>query len=245
MPLPPRWRPLSAFSSLRIVLYPDAAAVLWMIASSYSVYYTYQVAIPTIFERDYGYDELFIGLALLPGLAGMTVGGAVAGKLVDRNFAAVARKHNLEPDRNKGAHEELRGFPVEAARYRQCLRFVALEVALVAAYGWVVERRAHPAVPLVMQFCTCALSTFLIHPSNALLVDLFPCASSTAYASGQIVRCGMGAACAAVLQPLVDAVGYGWCFTIFAIFVGTSSSRSFLISRSWGMKWQEERLSSS
>lgn len=242
LPIVPRWQPLSAFASLRIILHPDAAAVLWMVASSYSVYYTYQVAIPTIFEQVYGYNELLIGLALLPGLAGMTVGGAMAGKLVDRNYAAVARKHNLEPDRTKAADENLLEFPVEAVRYRRCLRFVALEVALVAAYGWVVERRVHPAVPLVMQFFACALSTFLIHPANALLVDIFPGASSTAYASGQIVRCGLGAACAAVLQPLIDAVGRGWCFTIFALFVGVSSFGSVLVSRTWGMKWRRKRL---
>lgn len=235
----PAWRPLSAFASLRIVLYPDAAAVLCMVASSYSVYYTFQVAIPVIFDEVYGYNELEIGLASLSGLAGMTIGGIIAGKLVDRNYAKTARKCNTDIDRKRG--DDLKDFPIENARYRNCLYFISLEVALVVGYGWVVQSHVHPSVPLIMQFFICAMSTLLSHTSSALLVDIFPAMSSSAYASGQITRCALSAVSAAVLQPLVDAVGRGWYFTIFALFVGFSGLGSIVTSRSKGMQWRQKR----
>jgi hypothetical protein len=72
------WRPIDAFASLRIVLYSDATAVLLMVATSYSIYYTFQAAIPVIFDEVYGYNELEIGLALLPVLVGLTAGGILA-----------------------------------------------------------------------------------------------------------------------------------------------------------------------
>jgi MFS family permease len=233
------WRHLSAFASLRIIFYPDAAAVLWMVASSYSVYYTFQVAIPVIFEEIYGYSELEIGLTFLPGLAGMTIGGIIAGKLVDRNYAKTARKYNADVDRDKG--DSLKDFPIESAGYRKCLPFLLFVVALVAGYGWAVQSHIHPSVPLIMQFFICAMSTLLSHTSSALLVDIFPDTSSTAYASGQIMRCGLSAALAAILQPLVDAVGRGWYFTIFALFVGISGLVSVVISQSKGMQWRQKR----
>lgn len=30
--------------------------------------------------------------------------------------------------------------------------FIVVEAAIVAGYGWVVQQRVHPAVPIIMQF---------------------------------------------------------------------------------------------
>jgi MFS family permease len=230
-------------ASFRISLYPDAALVLWMVAWSYSVYYTIQVAIPVIFEEIYSYNELEIGLAFLPGLIGMTIGGIIAGKLADRNYARTAERHNIDVDRKKG--DDLRGFPIEVARYRKCLPFLLFEVALLIGYGWAVHLQVHASVPLIMQFFICGTSTLLSHTASALLIDIFPNMSSTAYASGQIMRCGLGAVSAAILQPLVIAVGRGWYFTIFALFVGISCLAAVVLSRMKGMRWRQKRQDTS
>ncbi|KAJ0109110.1 hypothetical protein J7T55_002302 [Diaporthe amygdali] len=235
----PKWTLKAAVHSLRIILYSDAAAILWMIASSYSVYYTFQVAIPVIYEEIYHYNDFQIGLTFLPGLSGMTIGGIVAGKLVDRNFAKIARRENIAPDRKKT--EDLKEFPIEEARYRHITYFIVLEVALVIGYGWVIFRRLHPAIPLVIQFFVCAASTLLSHTASALLVDVFPNSSSTSYASGQVMRCGLSAVSAAVLDPLINAIGRGWYFTMFGLFVGLSGIVSVTISRGKGMKWRQKR----
>lgn len=65
---------------------------------------------------------------------------------------------------------------------------------------------------------------------------IFPDMASMAYASGQVVRCGLSAVSAAVLQPLVDAVGRGWYFMMFALFVGVSGLVSVAVSRSRGVE---------
>lgn len=235
----PKWTVKVAIHSLRIILYPDAAAILWMVATSYSVYYTFQVAIPVIYDEIYHYNDFQIGLTFLPGLAGMTIGGIVAGKLVDRNFTKVARRKNIIIDRKKA--EDLKEFPIEDARYRHIAYFIAFEVALVIGYGWVIMYHVHPAVPLVMQFFVCAASTLLSHTASALLVDVFPNSSSTSYASGQVMRCGLSAASAAILDPFTNAVGRGWYFTIFGLFVGLSGIISVTISRVKGMEWRQKR----
>ncbi|KAK0725979.1 major facilitator superfamily domain-containing protein [Lasiosphaeris hirsuta] len=238
----PRWKPLSVLASLRIMLHPDAAVVLWTVASSYCVYYTFQVAIPTIFDEIYGYNDLFIGLAFLPGLTGMTVGGVIAGKLVDYNYARTADTHNSDPVPNlDGRGSQLGNFPIEAARYRRCEPFLLVQSLLIVGYGWAVHFGVHPAVPLVLQFLCCALSTLLSHTASTLLVDIFPDNSSSAYASGQIARCGLSAASAAALQPLVDAIGRGWYFTVFSLFIGLSGLCSVWLSRWKGMHWRQRR----
>ena len=158
-------------------------------------------------------------------------------------YAKTARKYNVDVDRKKG--NNLKDFPIETARYRKRLPFLLFEVALLVGYGWVVHSHVHPSVPLIMQFFICGTSTLLSHTASALLVDIFPDMSSTAYASGQIMRCGLSAALVAVLQPLVDAVGRGWYFTIFALFVGISGLVSLVTSQLKGMQWREKRQEAS
>ncbi|KAK4139873.1 MFS general substrate transporter [Dichotomopilus funicola] len=242
-----RWSLLDVAASFRILFHKDAFAVLWMVASSYCIYYTFQVAIPVIFDEVYGYNELEIGLVFLPGLVGMTIGGMVAGRLVDRNYAVVARRHGLGDAGDTGRKERKRGhelgdFPIEAARYRHCLGFILLETLVVIGYGWAVWLRVHPAVPIILQFFACALSTLLSHTASALLVDIFPDSSSSAYASGQLMRCGLSAASAAVVQPLVDAVGRGWYFTIFSSFANLSCAASVVVSLWKGREWRRKRF---
>jgi hypothetical protein len=79
----------------------------------------------------------------------------------------------------------------------------------------------HHAVPITLEFFICAIATLLSHTASALLVDVFPDVPSTAYASGHVMRCGFSAASAAIIDPLVQSLGRGWYFTIFALFTGT------------------------
>lgn len=233
------WTISAALGAFRIIVIPDATAVLWMIATSYVVYYTFQVAIPVIFSEVYHYNELQIGLTFLPGLVGMTLGGIVAGKLLDKNYVTVAKANGIEVDHKKA--QDLFHFPVETARYRNCLPFFILQSALVIGYGWAVSYRIHPAVPIILQFFICGVSTLLSHTGSALLVDIFPSQSSTAYAAAQAVRCGLSAVSAAILQPLIDAVGRGWYFTAFSLFVGINGLIAVQVSQRWGTKWRQAR----
>lgn len=170
----------------------------------------------------------------------MTVGGMLAGKLIDANYAKEAKKHSIETTHN--AKTSLDVFPLERARYRMVVPFICVETALVAGYGWAVQRHVHPAVPIVMQFFICALSMLLSHTASALLVDVFPNSPSTAYASGQFARCGFSAASAAIIEPLMDAVGRGWYFTIFSLFTGLGCLLCVLASRCKGMEWRRARV---
>lgn len=158
---------------------------------------------------------------------------------MDENFAKVARRNNITLDRKKA--EDLQEFPIEDVRYRHIIYFVAFEVVLVIGYGVAIIYGVHPAIPLVMQFFVCAASTLLSHTASALVVDVFPNSSSTSYASGQVMRCDLSAASAAILDPLTRTVGRGWCFTIFALFVGLSGIVSLKISRTKGMEWKQKR----
>lgn len=51
---------------------------------------------------------------------------------------------------------------------------------------------------------------------GTLLTDLNPHHSSTAQASYNLVRCALAGGGLAALQAIIDALGVGWCFSVYA-----------------------------
>ncbi len=86
--------------------------------------------------------------------------------------------------------------------------------------------------------------TIIFNACGTLLVDLHPSRPSTAQAALNIVRCTFAAGGLAALQPLIDAVGVGWCYTMTALVTGGTATACVIIGRVWGEKWRRQRQSS-
>ncbi|EED16919.1 hypothetical protein TSTA_019800 [Talaromyces stipitatus ATCC 10500] len=77
---------------------------------------------------------------------------------------------------------------------------------------------------------------------NALLVDLFPSNPGTAAEASNITRCVLSAVAVAIMQPLVDAMGIGWFFSLLALISGGGGlAANFAITR-FGTIWRGQRL---
>lgn len=75
---------------------------------------------------------------------------------------------------------------------------------------------------------------------STLLSDIYPNNVSTASAASNLVRCGLGAVGAAVVNDMLTSMGPGWCF----IFVGLLmlAATGFLYAEFvWGMGWRQKR----
>ena len=226
-------------SPFRIVFYKDTALTLWMAASAYANYYCIQASNPPIYKDIYHFNELEIGLAYLPGGAGVVLGAYANGKLMDRNYALTAKEIGHEIDRVTG--DDLALFPIERARVRSCWILLGISSCGWIGYGWALEKSVHVSVPLILQLmhgflCTCLLQTF-----NALLVDIFPKNPSAAATSGNITRCALSALYVALLQPLVNAIGRGWYFTLLGITSGLAGGLALFLLRTKGHQWRKQR----
>jgi hypothetical protein len=72
---------------------------------------------------------------------------------------------------------------------------------------------------------------------QTLLVDLHPDSPATAQAGLNLVRCALSACGLAALQLVIDSVGPGWTFTMFAgICLGTTPL--LWMENKWGMEWR-------
>ncbi|KAI0166548.1 major facilitator superfamily transporter [Xylariaceae sp. FL1272] len=192
----------------------------------YTTYCCIQASLSSLFMEVYGIQELQGGLIYIPFGLGCLGSVYIWGKVLDLEYAKTAksRGYDTEKVRNQ-SHDE---FPIEIARLRSMFYLVAATTVGMVAYGWTVQARV---LPIIMAFGT-------------LITDLNPDRSSTAAASANIVRCLLAAAGTAALQPIIDGVGPGWCFTIFGGLIGVCVPLLLLVIKI-GPTWRKRRIQTS
>ncbi|KAI0183665.1 major facilitator superfamily domain-containing protein [Xylaria flabelliformis] len=222
----------------RIIFHRDTIFTLWMHGSFYVVDYAFVAALPDIY-MNYNFNELYIGLAYLPRGVGIIVGSYFTGKLMDRNYRVTAREIGWQTDKATG--EDLLHFPIEKARTRCSYWMLILSTTTMIGYGWAVDSRAHFSIAPILQFLQGFWGTFFYTTYSALLVDSFPQSPSTAAATTSITRTAMAAAGVAILQPLLDAAGKGWYFTVLGLWSGILGCVAVFMLRRNGMVWRRKR----
>ncbi|AEO68576.1 uncharacterized protein THITE_2118143 [Thermothielavioides terrestris NRRL 8126] len=227
------------FPSLRIVFYPDTFLVLWLAGCPYALWFCVQTLITPVFSQTYRFNPLEVGSCFLAGGAGIIAGGFVASQLMDRNYKHVAQQAGFTIDRNRG--DDVASFLIEHARSRWSVTIIVMSMCFVVGYGWVVEQRVHPAVPLLFQAYLGCKCTTLHQTYSALIVDIFPDKPGTAAAANNITRCTLAAAAVAIIDPLVRALGYGWVFTLLGVFDAVSCMLAVVVLRRWGRTWRDNR----
>jgi hypothetical protein len=132
-------------------------------------------------------------------------------------------------------------FPVEKARIQLIFPLIFIGTGALIGYGWALERRVSVAVPLVLSFFIGLCVTWPFQIMNLLIVDSYPGAPATATAANNLVRCLMGAAATASIEPIIRAIGRGWAFTILALLFTIPSPVLWIIVKH-GPKWRQQRV---
>ncbi|KAJ2982913.1 hypothetical protein NUW58_g6342 [Xylaria curta] len=231
---------LNPLPSLRLLLELDLFILLLCNGIYYAVGACVQTSLSSLFIQVYGYGELQAGLVYIPFGVGGLVSSYVWGKFLDFEYARVARTHGYDPEETK--KKLVDDFPIESARLRSILYLAVVTAAGTAGYGWTIQKHVaqHVAAPLAIQ----AVLGFTLAAGfvtfGTLATDLNPERSSTAAASSNILRASLAAGGTAALQPIIDAVGAGWCFTIFGLLVAACGPILIFQIRI-GPKWRKLR----
>lgn len=224
--------------TVHIIFEKDVGLILLYNSLVYTAFYDVTASLPSLFAHIYRFNDLQIGLSFIPFGVGCSVAAIVCGKLMDFNYRRVAKQAGISIDRKRG--EDMRHFPIEKARFQVAWPLLYIGTATILCYGWVLERNARLAAPLILQFIMGLCLTGAFNVMSTLLVDLYPLSPATATAANNLVRCLMGAAGTAVIIQMINAMGRGWCFTFIAAVVFFTSPMLWVVTK-YGPKWREER----
>ena len=224
--------------TLRIILEKDISLILFFNALIYTAFYTITATIPSLFSQIYHFNDLQLGLCYIPFGVGCALASVLTGHLMDWNYRRVAHISGFTIDLKRG--DDLRDFPIEKARIQVIYPMLYFGIAAILCYGWVLERNAHLAAPLVLHFIIGLSLTGGFNVLSTLLVDLYPMSPSTVTAANNLVRCWMGAAGTGVVVEMIKGMGRGWCFSFIAGVVFLASGMLWVEER-WGMGWREAR----
>ncbi|KAL4998081.1 major facilitator superfamily domain-containing protein [Aspergillus recurvatus] len=147
---------------------------------------------------------LVSGLFYLAPGAGFIVGSLVGGRLSDRTVKQYIRKRDglrLPRDRlNSGI----------------VYFFAVLPVSMVL-YGWCLQKQfGGLALPIILAFLIGAGLMGAWNGLNTYSAEVIPSQRAEAVCSKYILQYIFGATATAAVVPLIDAIGIGWSFTIFA-----------------------------
>ncbi|KAL1638954.1 hypothetical protein SLS58_008412 [Diplodia intermedia] len=231
-----RWpNPLNTMKLLRE---PDVGLLLIYNSLVYTAFMNVAASAPFLFAATYTFNDLQIGLSFIPFGFGALLAPLVNGRLLDWNYRRTAARIGMPIDRKRG--DDLRNFPIERARIEVAVPLLAVGLASLTAYGWVMDAETHLAAPLVMFFLLGLTLTGTFNVLNLMLVDFYPLSPATATAANNLVRCLVGAGGSAVVILMIKRMGRGWCFTFHALVVLAASPILWVLVKK-GPGWREKR----
>lgn len=211
-----------------------------MLFMSLFVMANYAMLIPLqdIIRRTYHFNDLQVGLCYIPFAIGSVIGSTIVGKMMNWNYARVAKSIGVSADRKRG--EDLRKFPIERARLDLMWPWTILAIITIIVWGWVVSSGTSLAAPLVILFLAGLGLSGPVSILTTLLVDLYPMSPGRVSSSFNLTRAAISAVGTAVVQFMIDAWGYGFTYLFMGLLVAVVSPVVLMV-RIWGPKWREER----
>ncbi|KAK5047248.1 hypothetical protein LTR84_006770 [Exophiala bonariae] len=223
---------------LKMVLHKNTSLLLLANAIFYLQYSCVQASLAPLLQKLYGLSTLQSGLCYLTyGVPG-SIASYVVGRIANHDYRVTAKSHNLFIDTKRG--DDILKFPIEKARLRTIWVYIILASGATIGYGWALETTTHLAVPLITQVITGLTVTGIFNATNTLIVDLYADEAMTASAAVSITRCFVAAVGISILQPLFDAIGVGWTFTIIGFMCYLTVPMLWVLHR-WGWEWRQQK----
>ncbi|KAL4881661.1 major facilitator superfamily domain-containing protein [Aspergillus karnatakaensis] len=242
-----RATPRGRSNPFRLLLYPDIALTLTYTGIIHAVNYTITTTISSSFAEIYpDLSETAIGLCYLAGGGGMILGSTITGKLLNRDYARIKKKCEENRSRADDGHPSTTGdhdVPVEYARLRMTPILLFLLVGCVLAWGWLLQRRVHLAVPMILQVILGYTSISILNATMTLMIDIVRTQSSGVIACTNLVRCSLAAILVSFIDRATRRLGFGWTYVILGC-ICTLLLPVIFVEIKMGPKWRAKRAKS-
>jgi multidrug resistance protein len=213
--------------------------MLSVVGIIYAAFYAISATLSTQFNEIYGLDSASQGLVFLTIAGGSLLSSVTNSIALDKNYRRHALKHGLDPGRKKQI--DLQGFPIERARLEIGLPFFVLGALTMIVYGWMLHFRVHMAGPIVMLVLFGYTNLAGFNTLSVLLIDLNRPRAAAASAAANLVRASLGAGMTGVVNPMINGMGTGWCFT-FTVLVQLCMLPLLWLCMEHGVRWRRQKL---
>ena len=232
---------INLFGALTMILDPETAMLLLNISLNYAAYYAISTSLTVQFAKIYHLSPTLQGLLFIPLAVGTLLAAIYNSKSIDRRYRYHAERAGLIVDKTKQIDFLRSTMPIERARVDLAVPMLIVSALLTILYGWLLEKRVHIAGPMVVLFFLGFFKAASWSPLSTLVVDLNRSRPATASAASNLTRCLMGAGATAIVNPMIDAIGNGWTFTITALICLLSLPLLFVCATK-GQQLRESRL---
>ena len=228
----------SPLPTLKVVTDLETGAILLVTGLMYAGFYAVMTGATASFHDVYHFNNIQTALMYLPLGIGGICSAFTTGRLVDWNYRRHAKRAGIPVVRSKA--QNLDNFNIEKARLEIALPSYYLSTLCMVAYGWVMGRQVNLAAPVILLFISGWSLNATSQVLNALMVDIWPGRSAAATAANNLMRCELGAAASAAINPMQEAMGWGWAYTTLALISVAASPILWLMTR-YGIKWRQRR----
>lgn len=226
------------FGPLLICLDPETAMVLFYLSIIYSGFYIVTTTITVQFHAIYGLSSTLQGLLFIPQAIGTIMAAFTNSRLLDWNFKRHALRAGQEVDRKK--QSDLLKMPIEQARIECAFPFLLSGAIFIIIYGWLLEAKVSIAGPIVLLVFIGYTLLAGFNPLSVLIIDLHRTRAASASAATNLTRCLLGAGATAVANPMIEAMGNGWTFTLVGLIELATLPILIPVFRN-GMKWRAQK----
>ncbi|KIX07002.1 uncharacterized protein Z518_04978 [Rhinocladiella mackenziei CBS 650.93] len=221
--------------TLLILIDPESIVILVATGLSLACFYGISTGAASSLSDVYGLNNIQISLMFIPIGVGGIVSAFTTSKLIDWNYRRHAHKHGIIIV--KGVKQDLSEFPIEQARMEVALPLLVLCSLFMIGYGWTMDHKISLAGPAIFLFLLGYAAIATYQTFNVLMTDIWPGKAASATAANNFVRCELGAAASAAIEPMSSAMGRGWAYTTLAlIYIGFAPTLLILMRRGIEMR---------
>lgn len=222
-PKPPK---PSLVGYLRLMRYIPVTLVSVNAGLLFATYYGIAVSYSKYLKTDYGFTTAEVGAAyIVPGIS-LASGSLISGRLSDR-----LRQRAIRNSPNGKVIPEQR-LPIQ-------LFGIIVSMIGILCYGWMIKYHIHVASVMIFSFLAGFGMTWVFVVNTTYLTECAPGLPASMVAIASFFRNTGAAISSVIIEPLIDKMGVGWCFTGLALidFFGIAMVIALV---KFGPKWRIE-----
>lgn len=170
----------------------------------FATYYGFAVTYSKYLKESYGFSTAEVGAAyIVPGIS-LVSGSLISGRLSDYLRKKAKAQH---PDGKVIPEQRL---PVQ-------IFGVIVSMVGILCYGWMLDKHVHVVSVMVFGFLAGFGMTWVFIVNTTYLTECSPGLPASLVAIASFFRNAGAAISSVIIEPLIQKMGVGWCFTGLAL----------------------------